>query len=392
MKTKKALACLSILVLLAVGAFLLSCGGSGGNSTTKHVIVADSTNVRVLVYSAPLSTDQSASVVLGQSSLTATTTGTSATTMTGPYAVWMDAVGDLWVGDDAINCRVLEFKPPFTSGMAASVVLGKPDFTTAGGTCDTGPTASNLSETTGITTDKSGNLWVSDFEFNRVLEFQPPFTNGMAASLVLGQAAFTDGTSCEDVSSTAICSPRQLRFDTSGNLWVSDGYNRILEFKPPFTNNMAASLVLGQADFTSSDSGTSATTLYQPMGIEFDSTGNLWVVDFYNNRVLQFRTPFSNGMAASLVLGQSDFTSNSAGTTSASFSYPTAVAFDSSGSLLVTERNNNRTLIFTPPFSNGMAATTVLGQADFTHGDSNQNGSASAQTQSEPYGVITVTN
>jgi hypothetical protein len=46
-------------------------------------------------------------------------------------------------------------------------------------------------------------------------------------------------------------------------------------------------------------------------------------------------------------------------------------------------------MIFDPPFSNGMNATTIFGQADFTHGATNQGGSVGANTLSAPIGGIT---
>jgi NHL repeat len=52
-----------------------------------------------------------------------------------------------------------------------------------------------------------------------------------------------------------------------------------------FTNGGAATIVLGQSSFTP---GTTATTLNVPFGLAFDSSGNLWVADHYNNRVLKY--------------------------------------------------------------------------------------------------------
>jgi len=105
----------------------------------------------------------------------------------------------------------------------------------------------------------SGHLAVSDWGNHRVLEFVPPFSTGMAASLELGFPAcvgmnsptpFADGWTCP--SDGYFCGPGALAFDSEGNLWVSDaGKNRILEFSPPFSSGMAASLVIGQPDFTS---------------------------------------------------------------------------------------------------------------------------------------------
>ena len=392
MRTKRQV-CLSIVLLLAVAVVLSGCGSS---SKTKSLIVADAFNNRVLIYDAPFSTNQSASVALGQSSLTSATAGTTASTMNFVTEVAVDRDGNLWVFDDVNNCRVLQFKPPFTTGMAASLVIGQPDFTTAG--CSSTATATKIMESAGIATDSNGNLWVADWGHSRVLEFKPPFTNGMAATLVLGQADMTQG-SCNQgvaVSSSTLCGPRHIVFDVSGNLWVADGdNNRILQFKKPFSTNMAASLELGQPSataFTSNGAnqgGLSASSLYRSSGLAFDSSGNLWVTELMNNRVLEFKAPFTNGMAATTVLGQADFTTVTGGTTSALFKTPNDVALDSSGNLYVPDQGNNRTLVFAPPFSNGMAATKVIGQADFTHWSANQGGSVGAQTQSQPFSVTT---
>jgi hypothetical protein len=157
---------------------------------------------------------------------------------------------------------------------------------------------------------------------------------------------------------------------------------------------MQASLVLGQADFihTSANQGAAAgsNTISNALGAAFDIFGNLWVADSSNNRVLEFVPPFTTNMAARLVLGQADLTHNSAnqgGTspTSATLSFPTQLAFDSSGRLFVTDFTNNRTLVFAQPFSSGMNASLVIGQGNFTSATA----TTTAVGQSAPLGVFT---
>ena len=82
--------------------------------------------------------------------------------------------------------------------------------------------------------------------------------------------------------------------------------------------NMSAYMVLGQPDFTTTTNGVSATKLVSPGSTWTDGTRVL-VADFYNNRVLlwtTFPTPDGNGSGsgASIALGQSVLTSNSAST------------------------------------------------------------------------------
>ena len=82
-----------------------------------------------------------------------------------------------------------------------------------------------------------------------------------------------------------------LGFDSSGNLWVADfGNSRVLMYPKGtgFTNGEAATIVLGQSSFTTDTSDTTATTLRGPFGLAFDSSGNLWVSDQGNSRVLKY--------------------------------------------------------------------------------------------------------
>jgi sugar lactone lactonase YvrE len=202
--------------------------------------------------------------------------------------------------------------------------------------------------------DSSGNLWVVDKGNRRVLQFKPPFTNGMSASLVIDQPNLTSDPLAQ------LRFPEFIAFDTTGNLWVTDD-ERVVEFKAPFTSSMAASLVIGQSFFAGP--GTAGGT---PTGIAFDSTGTLWIGDSTHNRVLGFKPPFATGMAASVVLGQPDFTSNNPTSTRSGFSNPFGIGFDSQGNLLVADDYNGRTMIFKPPFSNNQNAAVVLGQPDFT--------------------------
>ncbi len=385
-----------VVICLSSSALLWCLTACSSSSATKYYAVADYENNRVLIYDTPISTDESASVVLGQADFThgaSLTPPYAANTITGPRTVAADSSGNLYVGG-FLDCRVLQFKPPFTNHMDASVVFGGPDFTTG---C--GNSASTFAGINAIAIDGGGDLWVADSSA-RIVEFVPPFRNGMSASLVIGQTSLTSAAGCNQgatATASTICNPWGMAFDSSGDLWVSDPYdNRVLEFKPPFSTGMAASLELGQPGFTTTTTnqgGLSATSLYFPYQPAFDSSGNLWISDGNNSRVLEFKPPFSNGMAASLELGQPSgaaaFTSNGAYTSQSGFFSPYGISFDTSGNFQVVDSVNGRVMIFEPPFSNGMNATIVLGQADFTHGAQNQGGNAGANTLKYPIGGLT---
>lgn len=325
----------------------------------------------------PFTTGMAESRVIGQASFTTSTGGTTSSTMVDPVAVAFDASGDLWVVDRSNN-RVLEYVPPFTNGMAASVVLGQSSFTTS----TAATTAAGLSFPSGVIAGPGGSIWVADSDNNRVLEYVPPFTSGMSATLVLGQSSFTTGTAA--VTATGLDFPNSFVFTPSGDLFLVDyGNNRVLEYTPPFSTDMAATLVLGQSGMTTATAATTATGMDGPIGIAMDAKGDLFVSGNLDNRVLEFEPPFSSGMAASVVFGQSSFTGSGSGSGATGMSLPCEVVVDALGDLWVADQENSRLLEFLPPFTSGMAAEVALGQTSLST-------STSATTQTgldHPYGI-----
>jgi len=158
-----------------------------------------------------------------------------------------------------------------------------------------------------------------------------------------------------------------LRFDSDGNLWIVDpDENRVLEFKPPFVSGQSASIVIGQSEFTSAAQGAGATGFDYPWSLAFDKLGNLWVSDIADWRILEFAPPFSNGESASVVLGFPTLTATANTNLETDMTSPSGLAFDNNGSLFVVDTGGSRVLIFAPPFSNGMSASGAIGQPSLT--------------------------
>lgn len=307
------------------------------------------------------SNGQSAALVLGQPDMASKGYYVCQYCLAAPHGVALDSLGNLWVADAASN-RVVRFSPPLSNGINASLVVGHPNFTVSGASTS----QNGLRAPIAVVFDSSGDLWVSDAGNNRVLEFKPPFSSGMSASLVLGQSNFTG--LAHSTTGTGLWAPTGMTFDPTGNLWVADYANsRVLRFAPPFSNGMVASVVIGQRDYTSRSFVATQDGLNGPTGVAFDTAGNMWVADSFNNRTLEFMAPFKNGMNASLVVGQSSFTaSTTCAASQSTVCSPAGVSFDTWGNLWVTDAQDNRVMEFSPPFSTGMSATSVLGQPDFT--------------------------
>ena len=313
--------------------------------SSGNLWVADQGDNRVLEYPAPFSTGEAATLVIGQTSLTAHGFATGSTGLNAPQGLAFDPNGNLWVVDTSNN-RVLEYPAPLSTGEAATVVIGQANFTGSGlATSSTG-----LNQPESIAFGRDGSLWVADALNDRVLEYPHPFSSGEAATLVLGESNFT--TQNDEVSKTGLSTPSGLTFDSSGNLWVADGV-RVLEYAPPFSTDEGASLVIGQSSFTDTSTYTTSTGVNLPYAVAFDPSGNLWVSDYGNNRVLEYPAPLSSHEAAAVVIGQADFTSNAAtpvfAPTPTGLNHPWGLAFDHSGNLWVADYAEARVLQYAGP-------------------------------------------
>jgi hypothetical protein len=301
-----------------------------------------------------------ASLVLGQATFTTDTTGITATTLSDPVSAALSPSGALWILDRGNN-RVLEYLPPFRVGEAASLVLGQSTFSTG----TPGASSAELNYPIDLAVSSNGTVWVADAANNRVIAFVPPFTDGMDAKIVLGQASFS--TTASSTTANGLSFPNGLAFNPSGYLFVADsGNNRVLAYPPPLVSGESATVVLGQSAFDTSMGGASATNFSSPIGLAFGPTGELFVGDAGNARIVGFVPPFHDGEAASLYLGQTGPGGQATGTTAVNLSDPTFVTVDDRGNLWVADSANYRALEFAPPFTSGEAASIVLGQANFT--------------------------
>jgi uncharacterized protein (TIGR03437 family) len=222
-----------------------------------------------------------------------------------------------------------------------------------------------------------------------------PAPSRIVGQAVLQQQGILTATAPNLVEGREFNGPQAVAVDISNSppiLYVADtGNNRVLAWKNAngFTKGDFADLVIGQRDFlTTSGEGPGSdltTGVTAPDALAVDNSGNLYVVDAGNNRILRYPSPFSQTTAlltVNLIIGQKDLngaspdqgqTAPAANTVSFSSGgsiFRSGMAIDAQGNLWVSDAGNNRVLRFPAKVlgagaTNNPSADLVLGQPDF---------------------------
>ncbi|MFN3323056.1 MAG: hypothetical protein ACK5AZ_06140 [Bryobacteraceae bacterium] len=249
-----------------------------------------------------------------------------------------------------------------------------------------------------------GILYVADSGNNRVLGWRNPAaaSNGAPADIIIGQrdrfgtSAQGPGVSGSTLSS-GLNQPTGLAVDAAGNLYVADAANhRILRFPSPGDQSgelVLPDMVIGQKQISQgrqANQGSpapNARTVHftnnagaaQVVGMAFDPSGNLYISDPGNHRVLRYKASDlasgQNEPAADLVLGQLSFETRTAlGASPATnvlykgggqnpgpyMNTPAGLCLDDGGRLYVADALN-RVLVFEPGFVSSTPARRLMG-------------------------------
>jgi hypothetical protein len=373
-------------------------------ATLRYTPVANTSGTAVITVTirdaggAPVYNYMPASVVVGQPDFTsnlANQGGVAAANTLRSNAQTLIVDGKLLIADSQNN-RVLIYNTiPTTNNASADVVIGQVDF--AGDTENQSgvpgvpilPTARTLDRPAGLASDGT-KLFVLDRDNHRVLIYNEiPTTNNAAADVVIGHDTMEDNSQCGEsffnnsvgVSEFCLSSgPTGLAYDAvSGKLIVYDSDNdRVLIYNSiPTTNGAPASVVVGQSDFTRNVTNQGGPIGPRSLDLSTGSgvstfAGKLLIADRVNHRVLIYnQIPTMNDAPADVVIGQPDFSSNSANqglpVGARAFNGPRGPLVDSDGRLYVPDAGNARILVFDSiPTANNAVADFVIGQPSVT--------------------------
>jgi len=273
-----------------------------------------------------------------------------------PFALVIDASGNLFVGDIPSNIirkitpsgYVSAFAyytytpPPIAYGVIEGLTIDasgnlfavesdgsvlKFDQSAASTVILRRSSSGGQDETSGIVVDHADNLYLMENSLFKVEKVTTSNNNAISNFAGDGTQGYLDGKPGE------FKGPAGAAIDASGNIYVADRIaNMIRRISPDGTVSTIAGS--GQQGFT--DGAVGQATFYGPLGVALDASGNIYVVDAGNSAIRKI----SNGQVTTLAgTGQQGFQNGPAKT--ATFNNPAGLAVDASGNVYVADGGNH---------------------------------------------------
>ena len=190
-----------------------------------------------------------------------------------PSGLAFDAIGNLYIGD-TYNYRIRKIN---TLGMITTIA----GTVIAGYNGDNIPAISaQLNKPTFITFDKLGNLYFNDVNNNRTRKIN---TSGIITTMAGTGTAGYNGDNIQ-ASLAQLNNPSGIACDILGNIYLSDQLNH--RIRKIDTGGIITTIVgTGTGGYNGDNIAAITAELYYPEGLSFDSIGNLYIADNYNNRI-----------------------------------------------------------------------------------------------------------
>ena len=298
--------------------------------------------------------------------------------LSSPQAVALDSAGNLYIAD-SLNNRVRKVDP---TGVITTFA-GNGNVSVPGFWGDTGPaTDANLHLPTGVAVDSSGNVYIAAASDNTVrIVTTDGNINIFAGTGYAGYYGDMTTTQPNPVTGTATLAglrgPQDVVIGSDGSAYIADTGNAVIR---KVTSGIITT-VAGTGAVGLAGDGALATTaaMSAPYSVAVDSSGNLVIADYNNNRIR--RVDKTSGNISTIAgTGNVGFSGDGSAATAAILHLPTGVAFDSSGNVYLADSLNNRVRKIA-----GSNISTVAGNGGLS--SSGDSGPATSAQLNTPLGV-----
>ena len=261
-----------------------------------------------------------------------------------PTALAVDNKGNLYIGDGE-NCRVRKVN----ANQTISTVAGNGQ---RGNTGDNGTaTSAAIDIVTGIAVDANGVLYVAANEWVRKIDASSNITT------IAGSGNF--GYIIDGVPATqAVLLPTAVLLDNNNGLLIADqnlSQLRRVDLTTGLISTVAGNRVTGY-----SGDGASAilAELNSPFALAMDASNGILIADLGNGRIRRVASRTINTVAGTNI-------ADGGPATSAFLNFPTGVAVDSQGNIIVSDTNNGEVRKFTAGGAIGPFGQIPIGQTPF---------------------------
>src|SRR5580700_3036735 len=198
-----------------------------------------------------------------------------------------------------------------------------------------GPATGAFLNPVDVVSDKLGSIYFTDSGKSLVRMVS---TSGVL-STVAGNGTTTYSGDGVAATSAAVNGPIGMAFDSAGNLYIADTLDNRIRKVSAATGIISTFAGNGTMGFGGDGAAASSATLANPHSIAFDSAGNLYISDTLNHRIRRvdmngnIETIAGNGMIGNAGDGGQ--------ATSASMTNPWGIAVDGSGNIYFADSLNN---------------------------------------------------
>jgi uncharacterized protein (TIGR03437 family) len=255
-----------------------------------------------------------------------------------PMGIAVDTSNDVFIADSLNNVVRLVTPDGIISTIAGNGVAGYAGD--GGNATGVDPAASGmLTNPYGIALDKNGNLYIAD-NGNHAIRIVS--TAGVINTFA-GNQTYNFGYSGDGSAANLgqLDYPTDVAVDSSGNVYIADYGNFVI--RQVTTDGLIHTYAGNNTNTFSGDGGApTSAALFQPFGVAVDSSGNVYVSEYGDSRIRKITTGTSAKISTIAGNGNYGFAGDGSAATSAQLNYPRGLCVDSSGNIYIADWGNNR--------------------------------------------------